>query len=168
MSVSFVHNHDDMPPMHGKGHRGHYIGEWFISQAYALILLRDKGYPMVSDVDTLRHGNMIKRYMLLRQDCTYGHIMDRFDHSATVGWSFFGGHGYDNSMAVVLTTGDHGKKWLSTGRPNTPYRDFTKALHHTIWTNHDGWAEFECPAGNTSAWVEETKYQSLKKRLAGI
>ncbi|MBN2718469.1 MAG: hypothetical protein JXX14_21675 [Deltaproteobacteria bacterium] len=168
LSVSFVHSHDDMPPMHNKNGRGHYIGDWFISQAYALTLLREQGYPMVSDVDVLRHGDMISRYMLLRQDCTYGHIMDKFDHSATIGWSFYGGNGYDNSMAVVLTTGDYGKKWLNTGRPNTTYRDFTEALQHKIVTNHDGWAEFECPAGNTSAWIEESKYVSLKDRLNSL
>ena len=167
-SVSYVHTHDDQPGMHGGGGRGHYIGDWFISQAYALILLRDKGYPLVSDVDILRHGDMIKRYMLLRQDCTYGHREDRFDHSDTAGWSFSGGYGYDNSMAVVITNGSFGKKWLPTGKAYTRYRDFTDALNHSIQTNEYGWAEFHCPERNTSVWIEESKYNYLKDKLSRL
>ncbi|GBC60416.1 alpha-amylase [Desulfonema ishimotonii] len=164
LAVPYVHSHDDQPPIHGMEHLGHYVGDWFISQAYALILLRDKGYPLVADTDTLRHPDMVRRYMRLRQHCTFGHREDRFDHPNTVGWSFSGGHGFDNSMAVVMTNGDHGRKWLPTGRPHTCYRDFTDALGYSVTTNEDGWAEFECPAGGTSAWVEETKYRWLKSR----
>jgi alpha-amylase len=130
-----------------------------------MILLRDEGYPMVSDVDLSKHTDMIRRYLLARADCTYGHRYDRFDHNNTVGWSFFGGYGYDNSMAVVMTNGDHGRKWLPTQKPHTCYRDLTDALGHKIFTNEHGWAEFECPSRNTSVWVEETKYQQLISQL---
>ena len=71
LAVPYVHSHDDCPPIHTQGHRNHYVGDWFISQAYALILLRDTGYPMVADADCIRHGDMIRRYMLLRTNCTY-------------------------------------------------------------------------------------------------
>ena len=120
---------------------------------------------MVADVDLLNHSNMIKRYMLARGDCTYGHRHDRFDHNNTVGWSFSGGDGFDNSMAVVMTNSEHGRKWLPTYRPHIQYRDLTDALGHTLSTNEHGWAEFECPTHNTSVWVEETKYQQLINQL---
>jgi alpha-amylase len=161
LSVPFVHSHDDQPPVHGGEHRGEYVGDWFISQAYAMILLRDEGYPMVSDVDLLRHPDLIRRYMLARGDCTYGYRHDRFDHNNTVGWSFSGGAGFDNSMAVVMSNGVDGRKWLPTRKPGTCYRDLTDALGHEICTNEYGWAEFECPTRNTSVWVEKTKYQQL-------
>ncbi len=165
LSVTFVHSHDDQPPIHGAGHRGEYVGDWFISQAYAMILLRDEGYPMVADVDVLNHPDLIKRYLLARGDCSYGHRHDRFDHNNTIGWSFSGGYGFDNSMAVVMTNGDHGLKWLPTQRPHVPYRDLTDAMPHTISTNEHGWAEFECPTRKTSVWVEETKYHQLTNQL---
>ncbi|MBF0135637.1 MAG: hypothetical protein HQL65_05305 [Magnetococcales bacterium] len=161
LSVPFVHSHDDQPPVHGKEQRGGYVGDWFISQAYALILLRDEGYPMVADVDMLRHGAMIQRYMLARRHCTFGSRYDRFDHPATIGWAFTGDQGYDNSMAVVLSNGDYGQKWLPTYRPHVRYRDLTQSLQHTIVTNEYGWAEFQCPSQNTSVWVEETKFDNL-------
>lgn len=164
-SVPFVHSHDDQPPIHGGGHRGEYVGDWFISQAYALTLLRDEGYPMVADADMLRHPALLKRYLLARHDCTFGERHDRFDHNNTVGWAFAGGYGFDNSMAVVLTNGEPGHKWLPTQRPHTRYRDLSGALGHTLTTNADGWGRFECPARATSVWVEDSKYRQLLDRL---
>jgi alpha-amylase len=165
LSVPFVHSHDDQPPAHGGEYRGEYIGDWFISQAYAMILLRDEGYPMVSNVDLLHHSNLIRRYMLARGDCTWGRRHDCFDHNNTVGWSFSGSYGYDNSMAVVMTNGVDGTKWLPTQRPNTGYRDLTEALEHEIVTNEYGWAEFQCPTRGTSVWVEANKYRQLADAL---
>ncbi len=167
-SVSFVHSHDGQPPIHDGGHRGEYVGDWFISQSYAMILLRDEGYPMVADVDMFNHTDMIRRFMLVRKDCTYGERYDRFDHNNTAGWAFSGGRGFDNSMAVVMTNGEHGTKWLCTKRPHVQYCDFTEALLHTVTTNEHGWAEFECPAGKTSVWVEESKYHQLKAQLDSL
>lgn len=160
-SVPFVHSHDDQPPMHGEAHRGEYVGDWFISQAYAMILLRDEGYPMVADADMLRHGDMLKRMLQLRNACTFGARHDRFDHHNTVGWAYAGDPGYGNSMAVVMTNGDRGTKWLCTQRPHTTYRDALDALEDTVTTNEFGWAEFACPDGKTSVWIEEEKYSGL-------
>ncbi len=170
LAVTYVHSHDDMPPMHNKDYKGHYVGDWFISQAYALVLLRDSGYPMVSNVDTIRHSDMIKKYMLLRANCTYGEIYEKFDHRNTVGWSFPGSGGYNNSMAVVITNGDHGYKWLPTYKTYTNYKDFAGSFDSskTITTDSNGWAEFECRPGETSVWVEESKFAQLTDELRNM
>ncbi len=167
LSVTFVHSHDDQPPAHGQGHRGEYVGDWFISQAYAFILLRDQGYPMVSDVDLNSHAECIKRLALARAHCTYGWRHDRFDHLNTVGWSFSGGHGFDNSMAVVMTNGILGTKWLPTGKAGVHYRDLLDGHAHTVTTNGDGWAQFSCPDRSTAVWVESTKYEQIKQLATG-
>lgn len=165
LSVPFVHSHDDQPPMHGQGHRGEYVGDGFIAQAYGLILLRDEGYPLVSNVDLLNHPDLLKRLMLARRHCTYGQRHDRFDHNNTVGWAFSGDYQFDNSLAVVMTNGEVGWKWLPTHRPHTRYRDLTDSIPDTISTNEYGWAQFTCPGGGTSVWVEETKYHQLIEQL---
>lgn len=166
LSVTFVHSHDDQPPAHGAGHRGEYVGDWFLSQAYAFVLLRDQGYPMVSDVDLTNHSELLKRLTLARAHCTYGWRHDRLDHPNTVGWSFSGGHGFDNSMAVVMTNGVWGAKWLPTGRPGVTYRDLLDGYPRAVTTNGDGWAEFYCPDRGSSVWVEATKYEQISE-LAG-
>ena len=161
LSVTFVHSHDDQPPIHGEGHRGEYVGDWFISQGYAFILLREEGYPMVSDVDLIRHGELLQRLTTARAHCTYGWRHDCFDHPNTVGWSHSGSHGYDNSMAVVMTNGILGTKWLPTGKPNVTYRDFLEGHTHAITTNNEGWANFSCPDRRTAVWIEESKFHSV-------
>ena len=165
-SVTFVHSHDDQPPAHGSGHRGEYVGDWFLSQAYAFILLRTEGFPLVSDVDLIGHAELLKRLTLARAHCTYGWRHDRFDHPNTVGWSFPGDHAFDNSMAVVMTNGVFATKWLPTGRPGVMYRDLLDGQFHAVTTNSDGWAEFTCPDRGTSVWVQATKYAQIK-HLAG-
>ena len=90
LSVGFVHSHDDQPPVSGHEHRGEYVGQWFISQAYAFLLMRDEGYPMVSGIDLEAHPDLLARLLLARAHCTYGWRHDQFDHANTVGWSFGG------------------------------------------------------------------------------
>ncbi len=121
---------------------------------------------MVWDVDLIAHEELVKHLTLARAHCTYGWRHDRFDHANTVGWSFSGGHGYDNSMAVVMTNGILGAKWLPTGRPGVTYRDLLDGHSHSITTNGDGWAKFTCPDHSTSVWVEATKDEQIK-HLAG-
>ena len=165
LSIPFVHSHDDQPPMHGGEHRGEYVGDWFVSHAYSMILLRDEGYPMVSNVDLIRHEGLIRRLLLARKHCTYGQRVDRFDHPNTIGWSFSNSFDFDNSMAVVMTNGEYGAKWLPTQRPNVEYRDLLSVLPDRIRSNHDGWAQFECPSGGVSVWVESTKYEQITRIL---
>lgn len=162
LAVTFVHSHDDQPPADGGDKRGEYIGNWFLPHSYAMILLRDVGYPMVSGIDLTNHAWLIKRLMLTRAHCTYGWRHDRFDHPNTVGWSFSGTEGFDNSLAVVMTNGSFGSKWLPTGRPGKSYRDLLEGVSQTVTTNSDGWAEFFCPDRHTAVWVESTKYQQIK------
>lgn len=167
-SVTFVHSHDDQPPIHFQEGRGQWVGDWFVAQAYALILLRDEGYPMVSDVDLIRHAELVQRMTLARAHCTYGWRHDRFDHPNTVGWSFSGSDGYDNSLAVVMTNGVRATKWLPTGRPGVSYRDLLDGRSHTTVTNGEGWAEFTCPDRSASVWVEATKYEQIKQLAAAV
>lgn len=123
---------------------------------------------MVSDVDLNAHEELLKRLVLARAHCTYGWRHEAFDHPNTVAWSFSGGEGYDNSLAVVMTNGSVGTKWLPTGRPGVSYRDLLDGRPHTVTTNADGWAEFSCPDRSTSVWVEATKYEQLVQLAGGI
>lgn len=168
LSVKFVHSHDDQPPAHGGGHRGEYVGDWFLPHAYAFTLLREDGYPLVSDVDLLNHRDLVTALLLARAHCTYGSRHDAFDHPNTVGWSFTNSYGYDNSLAVVMSNGVLGTKWLPTGRPGVTYRDLLNGNAHAITTNQDGWAEFFCPDRGTSVWVEATKHQQLQQLSQAI
>jgi alpha-amylase len=59
-------------------------------------------------------------------------------------------------MAVVLSNGEAGSKWMEVGRPDTVYVDITEHIKDSITTNQDGWADFLCGAGSVSVWVPQT------------
>jgi alpha-amylase len=53
-----------------------------------------------------------------------------------------------------MSNGDAGSKWMATGKANATYVDITEHRRESIRSNGDGWAEFSCPAGSLSVWVE--------------
>jgi alpha-amylase len=57
-------------------------------------------------------------------------------------------------MAVVLTNGAAGTKWMNTFRPGARFRDATGHSVEVITANRDGWALFSCPGGSVSVWLE--------------
>ena len=56
-------------------------------------------------------------------------------------------------MAVVLSNGDEGTKWMEVGQPNQTYVDLTEHIDEPTTTNEEGWANFSCKAGSVSVWV---------------
>jgi alpha-amylase len=88
-----------------------------------------------------------------RSTHAFGHQYDYFDHPNTVGWTRLGTEDNPGGMAVVLTNGDDGRKWMQVGQPNCVYYDITEHIQETVTTNDEGWAEFSCEAGSVSVWV---------------
>ena len=43
---------------------------------------------------------------------------------------------------------------MEVGKRDTAFIDCTAHLGSTIISNQDGWAEFHCPSGSVSVWVE--------------
>jgi alpha-amylase len=58
-------------------------------------------------------------------------------------------------LAVLLSDGPAGSKWMEVGKRNTTFRDLTGRIQASITTNADGWAEWLCPGGSVSVWVKE-------------
>ena len=58
-------------------------------------------------------------------------------------------------MAVVLTNGSDGNKWMNTFRPNATFSDVTGHIADQITTNTDGWGNFRCRGGSVSVWLQE-------------
>jgi alpha-amylase len=58
-------------------------------------------------------------------------------------------------MAVVLTNGAEGNKWMNTFRPNATFADFTGHRKEIVRTNNDGWGNFFCNGGSVSVWLQQ-------------
>jgi alpha-amylase len=166
LAVTFVDNHDTQPCQSLES----WVEPWFKPLAYAIILLRREGYPCVftadyddeqtyadkgREVTLYSHRFLIERFLAARRAYGYGDQHDYFDHPNTIGWLRTGNAAHPGIMAVVLSNGAEGHKWMNTFRPRARFRDVTGHFGDVVIANEDGWAEFRCPAGNVSVWVSE-------------
>ena len=170
LAVTLVDNHDSQPLQSLES----IVEPWFKPLAYALIILRRDGYPCIfyGDYygahykDVGKDGNeyeiwldshqfLINKFLHARKTYGYGEQYDYFDHENTVGWTRLGDDEHPGGMAVVLSNGGDGTKWMEVKQPNRTYIDITEHITEPIVTNDDGWAEFRCNGGSVSVWVPQ-------------
>lgn len=171
LAVTLVDNHDSQPLQALES----VVEGWFKPLAYALILLRCEGYPCIFYADYYgahytdkgRDGNdheiwldshqwLIDKFLSARREYAYGDQYDYFDHANTIGWTRLGNDEHSGGMAVVLSNGDAGTKWMEVGQPNCTYIDITEHISEPVTTNEEGWAEFCCAAGSVSVWIPQS------------
>jgi alpha-amylase len=169
-AVTFVENHDSQPLQALEAP----VEPWFKPLAYAIILLRSEGYPCIFYADYYgaeyedygKDGNrypiylpshrwLIDKFLYARRQYAYGAQYDYFDHFNTIGWTRLGDAEHPQAMAVIMSDGAGGDKWMEVGKPNTKFIDLTEHITEPIYTNEWGWAEFRCNGGSVSVWVEE-------------
>jgi alpha-amylase len=172
LAVTLVSNHDTQPLQSLES----VVESWFKPLAYALILLRREGYPCVFAADyygahykdTGKDGNeheiwmashqwLIDNFLMARKNNAHGDQFDYFDHPNCIGWTRTGNKENPHGLAVILSTGDDGLKFMETGSYETTYVDITEHVDGTVTTNKDGWGEFRCKGGSVSVWVPENK-----------
>jgi alpha-amylase len=170
LAVTLVDNHDSQPLQSLES----VVEAWFKPLAYGLILLRQEGYPCLFYADYYgahykdrgkdgqeyeiwldSHREILDQMLYARQHFSYGDQYDYFDHANTVGWTRLGTQEHPGGMAVVLSNGDAGSKFMEVGQANRTYVDLTGAIAESITTNDEGWAEFRCSPGSISIWLPE-------------
>lgn len=168
-AVTFVDNHDSQPLQALESS----IEPWFKPLAYAVILLRKDGYPCLFHADYYgaeyddkgrdgsichvsmpSHRFLIDTFLKARRQFSYGPQYDYFDHPNTIGWTRLGDELHPGGMAVLMSNGGDGWKWMDVGHPNTVYTDITGHIGEAVVTNRDGWGEFRCQGGKVSVWVD--------------
>lgn len=171
LAVTLVDNHDSQPLQSLES----IVEAWFKPLAYALILLREGGYPCIFYGDYYGahykdmgkdgneyeiwmdcHQTLIDAFLRVRQHYAYGEQKDYFDHPSTIGWTRSGDSDHPGGMAVVMSNGTEGSKWMEIGHPNCTYIDTTKHIQETITTNAEGWAEFRTQGGSVSVWIMQS------------
>ena len=168
LAVTLVENHDSQPLQSLES----VVEAWFKPLAYALILLREGGYPCIFYADYYgahyvdsgpdgeeheifldSHRWLIDKFIEARRLYAYGEQRDYFDHANTIGWTRIGTEDAPGGMAVVLSNGDSGSKWMQVGYPNRTYVDVTSHVGERVTTDENGWADFLCEAGSVSVWI---------------
>ncbi|ANE45530.1 alpha-amylase [Paenibacillus swuensis] len=160
-AVTFVDNHDSQP---GEALES-WVGDAFKQSAYALILLRQEGYPCVFYGDYFGIGGetpieskkiAIDPLLYARQNKAYGDQEDYFDHANTIGWVRRGVAEIERSgCAVVISNGDDGEKrmFISADRAGEVWVDLTNTREEHITIEEDGFATFPVNGGSVSVWA---------------
>ena len=163
-SCTFVDNHDTQPGQSLES----FVPQWFKPLAYAMILLRQEGYPCIfyGDYYGIPHDNIPPgRHWLLpllqaRKKSAYGPQHDYFCDPDVIGWTREGDDERPGSgLAVVLTDKRGGEKrmYVGTRHANEKFRDCTGAFADPITIGGDGCAVFPVHDGSVSVWVRETQ-----------
>lgn len=169
-AVTLVDNHDTQPLQALEAP----VEAWFKPLAYAIILLRQEGYPCIfyADlygahyVDKDKEGNdqeiwlekieEIEPLLKARSNYAYGTQRDYFDHVNCIGWTREGDEQHDG-CAVLLSTGDEGFKNMEMGNrySGKTFIDMLGKNNTEVKISEEGWGEFHCNAGSVSVWIEK-------------
>lgn len=170
-AVTLVENHDTQS---GQS-LASPVPPTFKPLAYALILMREEGYPCVflGDLDGT-HGDEssgqpaaepiadLAKIIKARKYLSRGEQRDYWDHPQCVGWVRVGDSQSDasNGCAVVICIGEKEgtKRMQTTSKPGDVWTDILEWHKGTVTIEEDGWATFFCPPQSCSIWAsQETK-----------
>jgi alpha-amylase len=172
LAVTVVDNHDTQPlqmleaPVEG----------WFKPLSYALILLREKGYPCIfypdlygaKYTDKGKDGNdyeivlpkceKLEKLLEARMKYSFGIQRDYFDHKNCIGWTREGEDDKEKSgCAVIMCNGDNGTKTMEVGKRHAgkTFVDYLQFSKNEVVINKDGWGDFTVQGGKVSVWIQK-------------
>ena len=170
LAVTLVENHDTQPLQALESP----VEDWFKPLAYAIILLRQDGYPCVFYPDyygaaytdrgrdgndhpiTLRPVAELPALLALRRSKAYGRQRDYRNHPDIIGWTREGDDDHPGSgLAVILSDGPGGAKWMKVGRRHNGagFVDQLGRRSETVFIDANGWGEFPVDGGSVSVWA---------------
>ena len=141
-----------------------YINNWFKLPAYALILLRDTGYPCVfyGDYYEIPNNNIaptkdIKTLIELRKEKAYGMQVDYLDNPNVIGWTRMGDDEHLKSGLAVLISNKYDtqkRMFISTKYAGEKFIDSLGNCEDEIIIDNEGYGIFKVKAKSISIWVE--------------
>jgi alpha-amylase len=169
-SVMLVDNHDTQPLQALEAP----VEKWFKPIAYALILLREQGYPCVFYPDLfganykdskedgkeyeifLDKVEEIETLLQVRKNNAYGFQRDYFDDSNCIGWTREGDE-EKSGCAVIISNADANTKNMELGKKYAGkiFIDALRKQEEEITISSEGWAEFKVLPGSVSVWVDK-------------
>ncbi|WP_255413523.1 alpha-amylase [Emticicia sp. C21] len=168
LAVTFVDNHDTQPMQALES----CVESWFKTIAYALILLRQDGYPCIFYADfygvkyqdkgkdgtqckvVLPQLKEIKKLLVLRKKYAYGEQTDYFDHENCIGWVRSGSEEGPGCI-VLLTNCEKSEKRMEVGAryAGKSFVDFLHPNSEEVIIDEDGTGVFQVEAKSVSVWV---------------
>lgn len=163
-AVTFVDNHDSQPGQI----RQSWVEDWFKPLAYAVILLREGGYPCLFYGDYYgiardQYAGMKKQLdtlLKLRKNAAYGQQHDYFDDYNVVGWTREGDSSHKKSgLAVVMSDGTGGTKRMYIGKhfAGKHFIDAMGNAKYNIKIDEEGYGQFYVNRDCVAVWVPKDK-----------
>lgn len=170
-AVTLIANHDTQPLQALEAP----VEPWFKPLAYALILLREEGYPCVFYPDLFGatykdHGNdggeyeivlpkldCLEALLLARKDHAYGEQYVYFDDPHCIGFTRHGDDEHPGCAVIMSNSSEASKRMeVSTRYAGQKFHDALGNSEQSVEIDDDGWADFPCPAGAVSVWTPAT------------
>ncbi len=170
LAVTLVENHDTQPLQSLE----QTVEPWFRPLAYALILLREAGYPCVFYADlygskyedtggdgnahevTMQRMTGLEEMLHVRKKLAYGMQRDYMDDPQCLGWTREGDEEHEGSgCAVLLTNGAERVKAMEMGKAfaGKTFKDILGHVEGEVLINDEGWGDFKVNGGSVSVWV---------------
>ena len=161
-AVTFVDNHESQPG----GILESDVREWFKPLAYAIILLREQGYPClfmgdyqgIAAVKVKSKKTILNKLLKLRKKYAYGVQHDYFDHPDVVGFTREGDAEHpDSGLAVVMSDGVGGTKRMYVGRQyaGCHFADVMGNAKYDIKIDDGGCGEFYVNRQGVAVWIKK-------------
>lgn len=161
-AVTFVDNHESQQG----GILESYVRDWFKPLAYAVILLREQGYPClfmgdyqgIPGVKMKSRKTIMNKLFKLRKKYAYGVQHDYFDHPDVVGWTREGDAEHPSSgLAVVMSDGTGGTKRMYVGRQfaGDHFADVMGNAKYDIKIDDEGCGEFYVNRQGVAVWIKK-------------
>lgn len=160
-AVTFVENHDTQC---GQALQT-VVKDWFKPLAYAVILLRDEGYPCVFYGDyygvekyqTKSFKKEIDQMISLRETHMSGTRHDYFDNFDVAGWTFEGDDiNTGSGLAVLINDAPASEKRMYIGKQyaKSDYYDVTGNINEIIHIDDEGYGLFKVDGGSYSIYIK--------------
>ena len=139
------------------------MSKWFKQASYAIILLRNSGYPCVfyGDFYGIPYSNIektkeIETLIGLRKERAYGNQYDYFDNRNVIGWTRQGDEEHIKSgLAVLISNAGYAEKkmYIGTEFAGKTFIDSLGNNEETITIDEEGNGIFKVNEKSTSVWV---------------
>lgn len=161
-AVTFVDNHDSQPGQSLES----WVEDWFKPMAYALILLRESGYPCLfyGDYAGIPNNNIpamkpvLDKLLKLRKKYAYGPQHDYLDDPNVIGWTREGDEDHKGSgCAVIMSDGTGGTKRMYIGKQfaGKHFVDEMKNAKYNIKIDDEGFGNFYVNRAAVAVWIQK-------------
>ena len=169
-SVTLVDNHDTQPLQALEAP----VEKWFKPLAYAMILLRQDGYPCIfypdlfgaTYKDKKEDGNEyeifldkveeLETLLHVRKHNAYGLQRDYLEDANCIGWTREGDN-KNSGCAIIISNKDGGIIQMEMGKryAGKIFVDILKKQHEELIVSEEGWVKCKVLPGSVSVWVDK-------------